>query len=75
MKVSDHHKSLKESLQKMQSHRGYNAYFESWTPPLMEDDGDSSSIAEMFAQETIDPRIESVLPILNRLKGSIMKMK
>ena len=28
-----HHKSLKESLQKMQSHRGYNHYFESWTPP------------------------------------------
>jgi hypothetical protein len=67
-----HHKSLKESLQKMQSHRGYNHYFESWTPPLMEDDGDSSSIAEMFAQGTIDPRIESVLPILNRLNSSII---
>ena len=68
----NHHKKLKESLQKMQSHRGYNAYFESWTPPLMEDDGDSSSIAEMFAQETIDPRIESVLPILNRLNSGII---
>ena len=67
-----HHKSLKESLQKMQSHRGYNHYFESWTPPLMEDDTDSSSIAEMFAQETIDPRIESVLPILNRLNSGII---
>ena len=56
----------------MQSHRGYNLYFESWTPPLMEDDGDSSNIAEMFAQDTIDPRIESVLPILNRLNGNII---
>lgn len=55
-----HHKSLKESLQKMQSHRGYNHYFESWTPPLMEDEADHTSIAEMFAQESIDPRIESV---------------
>ena len=26
----------------------------------------------MFAQETIDPRIESVLPILNRLNGNII---
>ena len=68
----NHHKSLRESLQKMRSHRGYNAYFESWTPPLMEDDGDSSSIAEMFAQGTIDPRIESVLPILNRLNSGII---
>jgi hypothetical protein len=68
----NHHKKLKESLQKMQSHRGYNAYFESWTPPLMEDDGDSSSIAEMFTQGAIDPRIESVLPILNRLNSGII---
>ena len=68
----NHHKALKESLRKMQSHRGYNHYFESWTPPLMEDDSDSSSIAEMFAQETIDPRIESVLPILNRLNSGII---
>jgi hypothetical protein len=68
----NHHKALKESLQRMQSHRGYNAYFESWTPPLMEDESDSSSIAEMFAQETIDPRIESVLPILNRLNSGII---
>ena len=68
----NHHKSLRESLQKMRSHRGYNAYFESWTPTLMEDDADSSSIAEMFAQGTIDPRIESVLPILNKLNSSII---
>jgi len=68
----NHHKSLRESLQKMRSHRGYNAYFESWTPTLMEDDADSSSIAEMFAQGTIDPRIESVLPILNRLNSGII---
>ena len=68
----NHHKSLKETLQKMQSHRGYNHYFEEWTPALMEDDTDSSSIAEMFAQETIDPRIESVLPILNKLNSNII---
>ena len=66
-----HHKSLKETLQKMQSHRGYNHYFESWTPALMEDEHDPS-IAEMFSHETIDPRIESVLPILNKLNKNIV---
>jgi hypothetical protein len=38
----------------------------------MEDETDSSNIAEMFAQETIDPRIESVLPILNKLNSNII---
>lgn len=66
-----HHQSLKETLQKMQSHRGYNHYFESWTPTLMEDESDPA-IAEMFATETIDPRIESVLPILNKLNRQVV---
>lgn len=66
-----HHQSLKETLQKMQSHRGYNHYFESWTPTLMEDEHDPA-IAEMFSKESIDPRIESVLPILNKLNKQVV---
>jgi len=66
-----HHQSLKETLQKMQSHRGYSHYFESWTPTLMEDESDPT-IAEMFSTETIDPRIESVLPILNKLNRQVV---
>ena len=62
----NHYQSLRESLSKMRGHRGYNAYFESWTPPLMEDENDIS-ISELFVQETVDPRIESVMPILSRL--------
>jgi hypothetical protein len=66
-----HHQSLKETLQKMQSHRGYNHYFESWTPTLLEDESDPA-IAEMFSRESIDPRIESVLPILNKLNKHVV---
>lgn len=62
----NHYQSLRESLSKMRGHRGYNAYFESWTPPLMEEENDDS-INELFVQETVDPRIESVMPILSRL--------
>ena len=62
----NHYQSLRESLSKMRGHRGYNAYFESWTPPLMEDENDVA-INELFVQETVDPRIESVMPILSRL--------
>lgn len=63
----NHYQSLRETLGKLRGHRGYNQYFESWTPALMEDDVDGNEINELFVQETVDPRIESVMPILSRL--------
>jgi hypothetical protein len=69
-----HYNSLRESLSKMTGHRGYNMYFESWTPPLMEDDSDTASINELFVQETLDPRIESVMPILSKLHKQVSEM-
>ena len=71
----NHYQSLRESLGKMRGHRGYNAYFESYTPPLMEDESDESTLNELFVQETLDPRIESVMPILNKLSKTLGEMK
>ncbi len=70
-----HYQSLRESLSKMRSHRGYNNYFESYTPPLMEDDSEETNLNELFVQETLDPRIESVMPILNKLHKKVAEMK
>lgn len=70
----NHYNSLRESLSKMTGHRGYNMYFESWTPPLMEDESDTTSINELFVQETLDPRIESVMPILSKLHKQVSEM-
>jgi len=70
----NHYNKLRESLGKLRSHRGYNAYFESWTPALMEEESDDS-IAEMFVEETLDPRIESVMPILSRLQRTLPEMQ
>ena len=67
----NHYQSLRETLGKLRGHRGYNMYFESWTPALMEDDTDGTQINELFVQETVDPRIESVMPILSRLHKKI----
>ena len=67
----NHYHSLRECLSKMRGHRGYQTYFESWTPPLMEDELDESNINELFVQETMDPRIESALPILSKLQKNI----
>ena len=69
-----HYQALREALGKMTGHRGYNAYFESWAPPLMEDDGDVTNLSELFVQENLDPRIESVMPILSRLHKPITEM-
>jgi len=66
-----HYQSLRESLSRMTGKRGYNAYFESWTPALMETEGDESNLNELFVQETLDPRIESVMPILSRIHKKI----
>ncbi len=71
----NHYNSLRESLSKMRSHRGYNSYFESYTPPLMEDDSEETNLNELFVQETLDPRIESVMPILNKLQKKVAEMK
>jgi hypothetical protein len=70
----NHYSSLRESLSRMTGHRGYNAYFESWTPSLMEDETDTTSINELFVQETLDPRIESVMPILSKLHKQVSEM-
>jgi hypothetical protein len=71
---TSHYKNLRETLSRMTGHRGYNTYFESWTPTLMEDEGDDS-INELFVQETVDPRIESVMPILSRLRKNVSEVK
>ena len=67
---TEHYISLRESLHKLAGKRGYNNYFESWAPPLMESEGDED-LSEMFMNSSLDPRIESVIPILNRLNKNI----
>jgi hypothetical protein len=70
----NHYNNLRETLQKLATHRGYQAYFESYSPALMEDELDES-ISELFVQEMVDPRIESAMPILSRLKKPVTEME
>jgi hypothetical protein len=69
----NHYQKLRESLSKLAGHRGYNAYFESYTPALMEDE-ESVDLSEMFMSSSLDPRIESVMPILSKLSKNVMEM-
>jgi len=70
----NHYNNLRETLTRMTSHRGYQKYFESYTPVLNEESDDTTNLNELFVQETLDPRIESVMPILNRLSKNITEM-
>ena len=67
----DHYQSLRETLHKMSGRRGYQAYFENWSPTLTEDVVDTTDLSEMFANTALDPRIESVMPILSRLHKKV----
>jgi len=69
-----HYNDLRMTLQGLSSHRGYNKYFESYTPMLNEETDDDVSLNELFVEETLDPRIESVMPILKRLSKNINEM-
>lgn len=71
----NHYQNLRETLGKMRSNRGYHKYFESFTPTLMETENDTSSLNELFVQEKLDPRIETVLPILSKLHKKLDEMK
>jgi hypothetical protein len=69
-----HYLTLRETLHKLTSKRGYSQYFESWTPTLIEDTIGQPDLAEMFKNSTLDPRIEGVLPILSRFAPAKSEM-
>jgi hypothetical protein len=70
----NHYMSLRETLHKLAGGRGYNNYFESWSPPLMEDES-NEDLSEMFMSSSLDPRIESAMPILNKLNKNLGETK
>jgi len=66
----NHYSKLRECLSKMRGKKGYSTYFESWSPTLQEDEV-SEDLSEMFMSSSLDPRIESVMPILSKLSKSL----
>jgi hypothetical protein len=69
-----HYNSLRETLQKLSGKKGYNTYFESYTPTLTEDTTDATELTERFMSSSLDPRIESAMPILAKLSKKISEM-
>lgn len=70
-----YYKTLRESIKRMASPRGYAAYFESWHPAnITEQDQLVEDIKTLFVEQTIDDRIEQALPLLAKIqRGREMK--
>lgn len=70
----DYYHNLQNNLKHMGSTRGYQAYFESWTPAAV---GEQEALVEdlktMFIEQTLDTRIEAALPTLAKIQGRTMK--
>jgi len=67
---------LQENLKQLSSGRGYNTYFESWSPAdIGSEDALVEDIKTLFVEQTIDSRIEQALPLLARIQqqGTAMK--
>jgi hypothetical protein len=71
-----YYQSLRESVKRMGTPRGYSCYFESWHPAEI---GAQEELVEniktMFIEQTLDSRIEEALPLLARIQqqGNAMK--
>lgn len=70
--AAEHYQKLRETIRKLSGSRGYNSYFESWQPTLMEEGG--GDLGHMFVSNSLDPRIERALPVLNKLKINGVEM-
>jgi hypothetical protein len=70
----EYYHNLQNNLKHISTARGYQAYFESWTPA---DVGAQEALVEdlktMFIEQTLDTRIEAALPTLAKIQGNTMK--
>lgn len=69
----EQYQQLRETMKRLSTSRGYNSYFESWTPTLLEDS--EENLSDLFRSSSIDPRIEAALPVLGRLNIRLSEMQ
>lgn len=69
----NYYQTLRETIRKLQGSKGYQQYFESWKPTLLEQNEDAD-FSNMFMSSSIDPRIEAALPVLNKLNFSLKEV-
>jgi hypothetical protein len=67
---------LRHNLKAVSHDRGYNQYFESWSPAdVSESDLIVEDLKSLFVETRIDPRIEQALPMLARIQKEAQAMR
>lgn len=68
--------NLQETMKRLGSPRGYQAYFETWAP---DQTGEAEALVEnlrnLFVEQTLDARIEAALPTLAKIQQQGNNMK
>jgi len=68
--------NLQETMKRLGSSRGYQAYFETWAP---DQTGEAEALVEnlrdLFVEQTLDARIEAALPTLAKIQQQGNNMK
>jgi hypothetical protein len=68
--------NLKHSLKSLTTKRGYQTYFESWSPTeLREEEVVIEGLKHLFVTQSIDQRIEEALPLIARIQQQETAMK
>lgn len=72
----EYYHNLQETMKRLGSSRGYQAYFENWAPDQV---GEAEALVEnlrdLFVEQTLDARIEAALPTLAKIQQQGNNMK
>jgi hypothetical protein len=71
-----YYENLQRSLKSLTGQRGYNTYFESWSPAeVSEESMVIEGLKHLFVTQSIDQRIEDALPLIARIQQQENAMK
>jgi hypothetical protein len=71
-----YYENLQHSLKSLTTRRGYDTYFESWSPSeITEENVVIEGLKHLFVTQSIDQRIEDALPLIARIQQQENAMK
>lgn len=71
-----YYENLQHNLKSLTSRRGYDTYFESWTPSeITEEELVIEGLKHLFVTQSIDQRVEDALPLLAKIQKQENAMK
>jgi hypothetical protein len=71
-----YYKNLQHNLKSLTTRRGYDTYFESWTPAeITEEEVVIEGLKHLFVTQSIDQRVEDALPLLAKIQKQGTEMK